>query len=60
LQAVTEGYKDEYYAAEKEGAQATTAQRDAKDDLSPFNMVTSDYQKDLKHQQKSNTLSNAD
>jgi hypothetical protein len=31
VRAVAEGYMDKYYAAEKEEAQATTAQHDAKD-----------------------------
>jgi hypothetical protein len=60
LQAAAEGYSDEYYAAEKEEAETATAQQDAKDELARFNMVTSDYQKDLKRQQKSNNLSNED
>jgi NAD(P)H-hydrate repair Nnr-like enzyme with NAD(P)H-hydrate epimerase domain len=48
MQAAAEGYSDEYYLAEKEQAVTTTAQLQAKEELAQFNMVTLDYEKDLK------------
>lgn len=48
---------DEYYLAEKEQALTTAAQLHAKEELSQFNMVTLEYEKDLKREQKRTTLS---
>jgi hypothetical protein len=59
LQAAAEGYTDEYYAAEKEVVQTKIAQLQAKDELAQFNMVTLEYEKDIKQQSKRNTLSDA-
>jgi hypothetical protein len=42
---------------EKDEAQAKAAQLDAKDKLARFNMVTLEYEKDLKQQQKRRALS---
>jgi hypothetical protein len=60
LQAMAEGYTDEYYALEKAKAQAAAAQLDAKDKLPRFNMVTLEYEKELKRQQKRRALSDED
>jgi hypothetical protein len=60
LQAAAEGYTDDYYAAEKAETTTKIAQLQAKDELAAFNMVTSEYKKDLKRQSKKNTLSDAD
>jgi hypothetical protein len=45
-----------YYAAEKEEARTTAAQLHAKEELARFNMVTFEYKKDLKQQQKTSRL----
>jgi hypothetical protein len=60
LQAAAEGYSAEYYAAEKDEAKTTAAHLEAKEQLAQFNMVTINYEKDLKRQQKRNTLSDDD
>jgi hypothetical protein len=60
LQAAAEGYTDDYYAAEKAETVNKIAQLHAKDELAALNMVTSEYEKDLKRQSKRNTLSDAD
>jgi hypothetical protein len=46
LQAVAEGYTDNYYAAEIAEVVAKIAQLHAKDVLASFNMVMSKYEKD--------------
>jgi hypothetical protein len=60
LQAAAEGYTDDYYAAERAEVQTTAAHLYAKEQLAQFTMVMSEYEKDLKRQQKRNTLSDAD
>jgi hypothetical protein len=50
LQAAAEGYTADYYATEKAKVAAGIAQLHAKDELAEFNMVTSEYKKDLKRQ----------
>jgi hypothetical protein len=58
MQAAAEGYTEEYYVAEKDEVQTTAVQLHAEEELARFNMVlTSEYEKDLKRQQKRNTLS---
>jgi hypothetical protein len=57
MQAAAEGYSDEYYAAEKDQVLTTAAHLHAKEELAQFNMVTLEYEKDLKRQQRRNTLS---
>jgi hypothetical protein len=57
IQAAEEGYSDEYYLAEKEQAVTTAAQLQAKEELAQFNMVTLEYEKDLKREQKRTALS---
>ena len=58
-QAAAEGYSDEYYAAEKGEARTLAEQLNAKEELARFNMVTLEYEKDLKRQQRRNTLPDA-
>jgi hypothetical protein len=60
LQAAAEGFTEDYYALEKAAVQTTAAQLEAKYQLAQFNMVTSEYEKDLKRQQRRNTLSDED
>ena len=60
MQAAAEGYMDEYYAAEKAEVLTKIAQQHAKEELALFNMVMSEYKKDLKRQSKRNTLSEGD
>jgi hypothetical protein len=60
LQAAAEGFTDEYYVLEKLEGQATAAHLNAKDQLAQFNMVTSEYEKDLKREQRRATLSDDD
>jgi type II secretory pathway component PulF len=61
LQAAAEGYTDEYYAVKIEEAQTMAVHlHHAKEQLAQFTMVMSEYEKDLKRQQKRNTLSDAD
>jgi hypothetical protein len=48
LQAATEGYTNNYYAAEKAEVITKIAQEHAKEELASFNMVMSEYEKDLK------------
>jgi hypothetical protein len=48
LQAAAEGYMDDSYAAEKAEVVNKIAQLHAKDELVAFNMVMSEYEKDLK------------
>ena len=48
LQAAAEGYTDDYYAAEKAEVVTKIAQENSKEELASFNMVMSEYEKDLK------------
>jgi hypothetical protein len=60
LQAAAEGFTAEYYAAEKEEAQATTLYLQAKDEMARFNMLHSEYEKELKRRSRRNDLSDED
>jgi hypothetical protein len=59
MQAAAKGYSDKYYAAKRDKAQTTAAQLHVKKELTQFNMVMLKYEKDLKQEQKRNTLSDA-
>jgi hypothetical protein len=50
LQAAAEGCTDDHYAAEKAEVVTKIAQEHAKEELASFNMVMSEYKKDLKRQ----------
>ena len=50
MQAAAEGYSEEYYAAEKAEVSTRVAHARAKEELSEFNMVISEYKKDVKQQ----------
>ena len=60
LQTTAEVYTDKYYAAKEKEAQAKKEHIDAKDELGKFNMVTLEYEKDLKRKRKRNSLSDRD
>jgi hypothetical protein len=59
MQAAAEGYSDEYYVAEKEEVRTLAEQLNAKEELAQFNMVTLEYEKDLKREQRRKTLPDA-
>jgi hypothetical protein len=60
LQAAAEGHSEEHCDAKKQEVLAMKAHQDAKDDLAQFNMLTSEYEKDMKRQWRRNDLSEAD
>jgi hypothetical protein len=60
LQAAAEGFSETYYVAEKAEAQAKVAHNNAKEELAQFNMVNAEYEKDLKRQNNSINLADAE
>ena len=60
LQAVTEGYTEDYYAAKTAEVKTMAVHPHAKEQLAEFTMMTSENKKDFKRQQKRNTFLNAD
>ena len=56
-QAAAEGSSDKFYLAEKEQALTAAAQLHSKEEHAQFNMVTLEYKKDLRREQKRTTLS---